>query len=887
MYRDERILKIISKEYGDYDLNDSYKSGSEENEHIQYPLYAECYKCAIETIFKNIYKKNLKSDFTDQLPKSPDNAHNIIAFCGERGSGKTTAISEFGIILKNLNKKSEKEWWMSQLRQTDYVIEYEKKNIQFIVLDSIDASLLTVKEDIIEMILAKMFEMFEKEMKVRKPYNNNDTKIMTEILQGFDNVYNSYHRLSYGENKADLGDSVSLILKNVPTGPTIRQNIKKLLDYFFELMGDSSERNIERYLVITIDDLDLNINKGYEILEQIRKYLSDLHIIVLVAVDYEQLTRVCDLYFERRNKKKRMKSYIKDRQLINEAESLAKDYLLKAIPIYNRIYMPDMRKIVEKCFVQIDGKDIDVKNYFMIKIVEKLGIYYDAIGYKKHFVVPATIRQLVDYDDFLDSLYTIDWKNYKEKLIDKSEEEKIGIAREIMYQYNYNFVRMNRDITNRMACYLLNDFQYKRFVRIIEKNILYRSQYAIEIMRNWMQKKKEEQIDNKTYRYGELLQILYELGRRNYEDKELVHCILAFLTSEMTKEYYSYKYSIDENEKETSKERIENMIGASFGNKWLGEIFPQLVEINDKNEKILVSKVGFIENVELENVFMDFNKTGDNIANVKKTNFESKVRQLLESNHIVEIIDSFLTFIISRDSDGDNSVPDIKFDFKEINNNKYSCKVSFSAEVADFDILGFIGRNNSVKVKNVLTYKILQGIVNGVNEVRNDSVAIEIEDCKELEKYISAVIDVEKESCDLVFPYYDLDLSYNVLKRVRENNKKRKYIVKKIELYSEIKKLYGIIAVELLKEDQKYGIEQDGFFKKFVESDFIQKFGIIYSNSAKEVYGLDDSEGIHLPGYSELLSDAIMALRVPDDLKLYYANRDIQTLNSTVKSSLE
>lgn len=881
-------LVIISKEFGNLNVNDFNGKGNTERGHIQYPWYTECYIYALKTIFMNNYKNSFKSN----LLASPDNANNIIAFFGERGTGKTTAINEFGLILQKLHK--EKEWWLSQLKLPDYIAEFVRHNFQFVVLDSIDASLLTEKEDIIEMILAKMYELFEEKMEEKKPYDNEDTKIMTEILHSFDRVYNSYHKLSRGENKVDLGDSVSLILKNVPTGPKIRKAFKKILDSFLSLMQDHDSPNLNQYLVITIDDLDLNIDKGYEILEQIHKYLSDLRIIVLIAVDNVQLARVCGLHFEKEYKEKVMeiktgKKYGINNLLIDEIEDLANCYLLKAIPINNRIYMPDMKKIVDESYILKDGMEIEVKKYLMNKAVEKMGIYYDAVGSKvqRHFIVPDTVRQLVDYNEFLESLYTVDWGKYEEEIKErKDDEEKRKAAREFIYQYNHNHVRMNRDISYRMAYNLLSDLQYKEFRRLTEENILHRAKYAIDVIDNWLEQERDEwideeaekMIDNKVYRYGDLLQSLDELRECGYEDQELVNCILAYFTLDMTKEYYNYTYSLDGEERKESKNRLNSLIGATFGNEWLGDAFPLLVRPETRD----AVKIGFIgEEAQISNIELRYDKKGDHISNAKKDNVESKIIKLLEKNCIIELMDILLTFIYARNADGDNCVPDIIFNFTEMSRNEYICEIKFQAEKADFDILGFMGRINIAEYKTALADKILQGIKNGVNNIRNNGIPIVLEDSKNLNQYIVYALGIKEEMDCLLFPYYNLDLSYNVLKRVRDNNRSRISAVNKKELYSEMKRLYGSIAIELFKEDIEYGIEERGFYKKFIGSGFIQKFGITYSNIDKTKFGLKDIDGTQSEKLDGLLPNAIMSLELPGN------KQNIQSLGHTKDNSTD
>lgn len=51
------------------------------------------------------------------------------------------------------------------------------------------------------------------------------------------------------------------------------------------------------YIVITIDDIDLNIGLGYKMLEQIQKYFAYSRIIILVSMDYDQMRMVCEKHF--------------------------------------------------------------------------------------------------------------------------------------------------------------------------------------------------------------------------------------------------------------------------------------------------------------------------------------------------------------------------------------------------------------------------------------------------------------------------------------------------------------------------------------------------------------------------------------------------------------
>lgn len=844
MGNERKELMVVTKEVGEKYLNELLIDVEEAKIDLRYPLYFECYKETLQAIFHKRHEETC----LEKENVSPDNANNIIAFCGGRGSGKTTAINECGRILMNFNNNQ--KWWMRQLNQNGYIKCNQDTRVNFTVLDAIDASLLTEKEDVIEMILAQIYMLVDKKNKEGN-YYEREMELVSKITRNFDQIYKNYHKLSRGEKKMELGESVAVMLKNVATGPKFRQAFGELLTNFFCLMYGDGE-NLNQYIVVIIDDLDLNISNGYEILEQIHKYLSDLRIIVLIAIDFEQLSKICCSCFEEKYRKKQLECD----EILNlkeETMQLSKDYLLKAIPIYNRIYMPDKRSFEHAVFIKGSSDDISVKDYIMAKIFSKVGILYDLAGSKRHFAVPTTVRELVNYDDFLNSLYDIDWNDTKIQMI---------------YRYNQNHVRMNKDIINRMAPQLLNLRQLEVFKRLTDKNILQRPQYTIEIIQNWMKREKGEQIDNKTYRYGDLLEALYTLGRNDYEDKVLVHCILAFFTSEMTKEYYNLIY----NENNESEKRLRSLLGNSFGNEWLGEMLPG-VNIRSEN-RMQAYKVGFTKEALLNHVELKFIIKGINIGQ-NSSNRNGRIEEVLCGEEIIRCIDIFLNFICTEITDGYESTPKISFKYESKRNSSYYCTVSFQASNAAFDILGFIVKKNSMAEKEILAKKIIHGILEGYNAFIGTN---HILDVGRMKNKIMDVFNQTAESNVCVFPYYNLDLAYNVLKRARKAYMQSERFIAREKLCNAIRKAYGYIAVELRKEDEKSRIEGTGLWERFVQAKHIQYFGIIYPEKEKKMFDLSDIDGKIKDNEDELIRAMISlseVIRVENnDDSLRAANED-------------
>lgn len=815
--------------------------------HVRYPLYFGCYQSALTSIFENIErlagkrKQYLESESSekDKYIDFSDMANNIIAFCGGRGSGKTTAIRDFQRILKNFGRQNEKRWWIQELSELVNLQKYENREIWFTVLDSVDASLLIEKEDIIELVLAQMYDMVENTMH-RMHYDTNK-KLIAEFVGSFEMVYKNYHQLRRGES-GELGDSAAVILKNMSSGSKIRKAFSELLDRFFKLMYPEGEA--EQYLVVTIDDLDLNIKHGYEMLEQIHKYLSDYRIIVLTAVDFEQLSGVCELYFNRQYD-------VKHSGQSGNIEVLVRDYLLKAIPVSNRIYMLDKRNFIGKAkIIQSNGEREFIKDFIMKKLSRKLGIYYDIKDIRRHFSIPMTVRELVSYNDFLDSLYTLN--------LDTGNQEKIDMA-----VYDYNHTRMNRDITERMAAQCLTGKYKKDFDSIVEANVLNRPKHTVDLCNSRLSGQRQDDRkkagDSDIYHYSNLFKTLDEMeGEENNGFKD---CILAFFTSEMTREYYSFRYNEFQKGKR-SEDRLRRLLGASFGNEWLGRIMPYVWVEKEKGISI---NTGYMKTVNINAYKIPVSLYENGITKVPLID---EVLQSIKRDRIIEMLGCIILCCSNSDESGtSNFVPKITFEVKR-SETGYECSIFIDATAASFDLFGFIGRTWSVKEKEQLTNNIIIGIQQGIDDFwESDDKPTNIGVWKDeaWEKLVETQMMDWFKSNFSAFPFYQVDLAYNVLKRARNSaiSEEKNFDIKNV--YTAIQKGYGYVAAELYRESLQYNKRRskEDFYSKFVESPYIKKFGIIYSDETSIKFGLKSHPGSLPKKFGKVLGDMIKAMTIP------------------------
>lgn len=807
--------------------------------------------------------------------KAEKENNNIFAFIGSRGSGKTTAINEFCKILYQYGDKYRK--W------EDNFTERERTNTdrRFYIMPPIDASSLDAGEDLMELIWANMYHAFERKAKSRGGSRYSGDELQKTIIKEFDEVYKNYRNIGHGERREVLGESVLVKLKNVSSSLKTRDIFERLTENFLMLL-DQGRKGDDSYLVVVVDDLDLNLKKGYEMLEQLHKYLSNPRIIVLIAIDYRQMYKICENYFF--NSMMPIHN-IHDvyKKLEEQVKKLTNDYLLKVLPTGNRIYLPGESLISREIIIENGDSSKTVKEFILEKIARKMGIFYDGKGKKKHFCLPSTVRELITYDHFLDSLYEME---EIDRIAGKSGKKKGWIQ-----LYDQNHERFNDDIANRMVTQLLDDEQNALYSSIVHINIERRAKYAVNFIQNWLDKKsnpegqsikQSDNVDKLFYCYGSLLNKLYLLGREDYKDKPLVHCLLASFTSEMVREYYSWKKNGDRAAKKRAQERLENFLGNTFGGEWSEEILPQIVfgdkDSNERqdNKEVGDRKVGKKEKENVNSLFIYGNiqeseqrsESSRNIISGYMENGPVSVTSITiwvtvneKESRIDQVIDEILKripcmeclmLLLSnfKDEAEMRVSPEWLWKIRELEGRTW-IEVRSNAAQADFDILGFIGKElNGGFYKNDFLNKMVQNIQNALSDYAESTKQIfDTEMQKELRKKITeSSIWRNWKQDEISFPFYNLDLSYNVMKRVKQSIQAEMPKTIKVEqIGSYMRRMYGYIAHELDEED-RYFIHQLKVDKKnmnlkrnFLSNPYIQALGICYGNDEKTDGWLDVS----------------------------------------------
>ena len=291
-------------------------------------LFIEQYRRAADMLDKIVESTmDVKNREKSWSWKSQDFENNIIAFCGERGEGKSSAMLTFVNAVYSDQKN-------------DIFTNCENlRGISFAEPILIDPSLFDDVHNVLDIVLAKIFRSF---------YNcyNNDNQCVDErtresLIDSFQKVYRYVSLINNQkqmlDDEFDYEGNISKLMK-LGESTNLKEELGGLINDYLKFMRKSQ-------LIIAIDDLDLCSANAYKMAEQIRKYLIIPHVCIVLSVKIEQL----ELCIREKNLKDFQAIYKnKDSevliQLNKEVQTMAERYVAKLIPRQRRIYLPKVQR---------------------------------------------------------------------------------------------------------------------------------------------------------------------------------------------------------------------------------------------------------------------------------------------------------------------------------------------------------------------------------------------------------------------------------------------------------------------------------------------------------------------------------------------------------------
>ena len=326
-------------------LNINYKSNKWDVQETS-SFFMDEYKEAIEMVNAIIALCNGKKEDEKRngsATKESESINNRILFVGQRGTGKTSAMTSFA---KGLDDA------------------IENGRTVFKRLPMIDPSNFDNNTNILLTVITMMFSEAKELMKK----NDTDGDVITkreDFLERFDEVFKSLKAITGSDKPTFTLEGLNEKSRALQMRTGMHGLVKSYIEFYNKVKGTSVSR-----LVLQIDDIDMTVSHVPEMLEQMRKYLDLDNLLILMSANLGQL------YNEmREHYSKSFKETLNDRNqaLSIDVEDLANKYLLKLFPTSRRIRVEHSVNQLLNTVLEVDDNRPNTPKYYNVKLSEVEG----------------------------------------------------------------------------------------------------------------------------------------------------------------------------------------------------------------------------------------------------------------------------------------------------------------------------------------------------------------------------------------------------------------------------------------------------------------------------------------------------------------------------------
>lgn len=307
---------------------------------------------------------------------SVDHQYNTISIFGNRGTGKTTFILSI----------------LQQIQTT-----YEKAKI----LKIIDPTQMEEKEHVFLVILSLIDTEVRSKIETHKRNHNSGVccyerewnSKLSSLAKGLPTL-EVLNKKQY-ENWDDDLYIVERGLKNVKAAYDLEKNFHELTELALKILQ-------KEFFVLAFDDIDVDMSKGWPVLETIRKYLTTPMFVVLLSGNPTLYSYNVRLH--QWNQLKELKTF-EEHDYKSQVNQLEGQYLLKVLKPENRIQLRTLLdyKHIYKTLYMIKEEGKEIVNVYS-DILEHFGIHKNStqqlfIDYLLGLSIRSQISILSDYNE--------------------------------------------------------------------------------------------------------------------------------------------------------------------------------------------------------------------------------------------------------------------------------------------------------------------------------------------------------------------------------------------------------------------------------------------------------------------------------------------------------
>lgn len=293
--------------------------------------------------------------------EGPQHVHNTITINGSRGSGKTMFILT---LIETL--------------RSDVKLEEEEESLKTILpLPILDPTLIENKENIVLTILARIHkECVHKKNDCRCVTDGRDDdkefkkvdEALRALSQGLCLLDGVGKNTYYGEDWSNPEHVVRTGMVQAYHGVVLRDQIHAFIDAALNYMG-------KKAFLVAFDDIDTQFQRGWPVLEVIRKYLTTPRLIVLLSGDmalYSKLVRrvqfenLGEILLNHDRPSSRFHSELtrwESDNMIQTVDRLEEQYLMKVLKPENRLSLRTLGQICQQQSdqyrIEVTGQNVD------------------------------------------------------------------------------------------------------------------------------------------------------------------------------------------------------------------------------------------------------------------------------------------------------------------------------------------------------------------------------------------------------------------------------------------------------------------------------------------------------------------------------------------------